>query len=439
MFNQFKEHVENNFTELLNQPLLLAVSGGIDSIVLVHLCHRLELDIAIAHCNFHLRGEDSNRDQAFVEGVGAKLGVPVFVAEFDTEQYASENKVSIQIAARELRYNWFRELAARENKTYLLTAHHLDDSMETFFINLLRGTGIEGLLGIPVRNGYIRRPLLLFTREDIANYEAENQIGWREDITNSQTKYLRNKIRKNILPLLKDINTHFSQSFMQTVEYLQQTVDLSNDASNYFYSQVVKEDEQGQLIINLKALKQLSNPKAYLYKWLSPLGFTAWEDIVELIEGISGKTVYSSTHILLKNREEFIIKPVSKEEENKEQIYYLENKQTLTQPLKISITPYEEKKLDIDNSVIYVDGDLLIFPLTIRKYRSGDKFIPFGMKGTKKISKFFKDEKFSQFGKENTWLLCSNEDIVWVIGSRMDERFKIKDTTTNIIKIQINL
>ncbi|KUF39354.1 tRNA(Ile)-lysidine synthetase [Myroides marinus] len=439
MFNQFKEHVENNFTELLDQPLLLAVSGGIDSIVLVHLCHRLELDIAIAHCNFHLRGEDSNGDQAFVEEFGDKLGIPVFVAEFDTEQYASENKVSIQIAARELRYNWFRELAARENKTYLLTAHHLDDSMETFLINLSRGTGIEGLLGIPARNGYIRRPLLPFTREDIANYEAENQIGWREDITNSQTKYLRNKIRKNILPLLKDTNAHFSQSFMLTVEYLQQTVDLSNDASNYFYSQVVKEGEEGQLIINLIALKQLSNPKAYLYKWLSPLGFTAWEDIVELIEGMSGKTVYSSTHILLKNREEFIIKPISKEEENKEQIYYLENKQTLTQPLTISITPYEEKELKIDTSTIYVNGDLLTFPLTIRKYRSGDKFIPFGMKGTKKVSKFFKDEKFSQFDKENTWLLCSNEDIVWVIGSRMDERFKIKDTTTNIIKIQINL
>jgi len=183
----------------------------------------------------------------------------------------------------------------------------------------------------------------------------------------------------------------------------------------------------------------LSNPKAYLYKWLSPLGFTAWEDIVELIAGMSGKTVYSSTHILLKNREEFIIKPISKEEENKEQIYYLENKQTLTQPLTISIAPYEEKELKIDTSTIYVNGDLLNFPLTIRKYRSGDKFIPFGMKGTKKVSKFFKDEKFSQFDKENTWLLCSNEDIVWVIGSRMDERFKIKDTTTNIIKIQINL
>ncbi|WP_121966347.1 tRNA lysidine(34) synthetase TilS [Myroides sp. N17-2] len=439
MFNQFKEHVENNFAELLDHPLLLAVSGGIDSIVLVHLCHRLGLDITIAHCNFHLRGEDSNGDQKFVEEFGAQLGVPVFVAEFDTEQYAEKHKVSIQIAARELRYNWFKELAEQENKSYLLTAHHLDDSMETFLINLSRGTGIEGLLGIPARNGYIRRPLLPFTREDIVNYESEHQIGWREDITNSQTKYLRNKIRKNILPLLKDTNAHFNQSFMQTMEYLQQSVDLSEDASKYYYSQVITEKGGGELSIDLEKLKALSNPKAYLYKWLSPLGFTAWQDIVELIEATSGKMIYSPTHVLLKNRGEFIVKPRSVEKENKEQIYYLENKQTLTQPLTISTTPYEEKELITDTSIIYVDGDLLEFPLIIRKYRSGDKFIPFGMHGTKKVSKFFKDEKFSQFDKENTWLLCTNENIVWVIGSRMDERFKVKDTTTNIIKIQIKL
>lgn len=439
MFKQFKEHVENNFAELLGHPLLLAVSGGIDSIVLVHLCHRLGLDITIAHCNFHLRGEDSNGDQKFVEEFGTQLGIPVFVAEFDTEQYAEKHKVSIQIAARELRYTWFKELADQEGKTYLLTAHHLDDSMETFLINLSRGTGIEGLLGIPARNGYIRRPLLPFTREDIVNYEQENQIGWREDITNSQTKYLRNKIRKNILPLLKDTSAQFSQSFMQTMEYLQQSVDLSEDASKYYYSQVATEKGDGELSIDLEKLKVLSNPKAYLYKWLSPLGFTAWQDIVELVEATSGKMVYSPTHVLLKNRGEFIVKPRSVEEENKEQIYYLENKQTLTQPLTISTTPYEEKELITDTSIIYVDGDLLEFPLIIRKYRSGDKFIPFGMHGTKKVSKFFKDEKFSQFDKENTWLLCTNEKIVWVIGSRMDERFKVKYTTINIIKIQIKL
>ncbi|AJA69113.1 tRNA lysidine(34) synthetase TilS [Myroides odoratimimus] len=439
MFNQFKLHIENNFRELLEEPLLLAVSGGIDSIVLVHLCHKLGLDITIAHCNFHLRGEDSNGDQEFVEQLGEELSIPVFVAEFDTVQYATEHKVSIQIAARELRYDWFRELATQQKKTYLLTAHHLDDSMETFLINLSRGTGIEGLLGIPARNGYIRRPILPFTREDIAHYAEENQITWREDITNSQTKYLRNKIRRNILPLLKETNEHFCQSFLQTMEYLQQSVDLSEDASKYYYSQVVTEHDGEEISINLEQLKSLSSPKAYLYKWLSPLGFTAWSDIEDLINGASGKMIYSPTHVLLKNRGEFIIKPLPQEKENKEQIYLLENKQTLTQPLTISITPYEEKQLTSDASTIYVDGDLLTFPLTIRKYRSGDRFIPFGMKGTKKVSKFFKDEKFSLFDKENTWLLCSENKIVWVIGSRMDERFKIKDTTTNIIKIQINL
>lgn len=438
MLGQLKEHIENNFQELLEKPLLLAVSGGIDSVVLVHLCHQLKLNVAIAHCNFHLRKQDSIDDQAFVEQLGNQLSIPVYVAEFQTEQYANENKISIQIAARKLRYDWFKSLITEGNYRYLLTAHHLDDSMETFLINLSRGTGIEGLLGIPAKNDYIRRPLLPFTREQIAVYAEENNIIWREDYTNAQTKYLRNKIRKNILPLLKETNDHFTNSFQKTVDYLQQTFVLSEDASKLYFEKIVKK-EGNHLIIDILVLKELSSPIAYLYRWLQPYGFTAWSDIEDLLGANSGKIVYSATHLLLKNRDELILQSLADKEENKEQIYFLEPKQTLTKPVKISITPYEEIKLEADNSTIYVDGDSLKFPLSIRKYRSGDKFIPFGMKGNKKVSKFFKDEKFSLIEKENTWLLCSEDKIVWIIGSRMDERFKIKNTTTNIFKIQVIL
>lgn len=438
MLSQLKAHIESNFQELVEKPLLLAVSGGIDSVVLVHLCHQLKLNIAIAHCNFHLRKQDSIDDQVFVEQLGKQLDIPVFVAEFQTEQYAEENKISIQIAARELRYDWFKSLIAKGEYKYLLTAHHLDDSMETFLINLSRGTGIEGLLGIPAKNDYIRRPLLPFTREQIVNYAEENKITWREDYTNAQTKYLRNKIRQNILPLLKETNDQFANSFQKTIDYLQQTFDLSEDASRIYFKKTVRNIDN-QLIIDILALKELSSPIAYLYRWLQPYGFTAWSDIENLLDATSGKVVYSSTHMLLKNRDELILQRLADKEENKEQIYFLEPKKTLTEPLKISITPYEEKELKSDTSVIYVDGDALQFPLSIRKYRSGDKFIPFGMKGSKKVSKFFKDEKFSLIDKENTWLLCSEDKIVWIIGSRMDERFKVKNTTTNIFKIQVIL
>ncbi len=438
MLGQLKEHIESNFQELLEKPLLLAVSGGVDSVVLVHLCHQLKLNVAIAHCNFHLRKQDSIDDQAFVEQLGKQLDIPVFVAEFQTEQYAQENKISIQIAARELRYDWFKSLISEGNYKYLLTAHHLDDSMETFLINLSRGTGIEGLLGIPAKNDYIRRPLLPFTREQIAAYAEENNITWREDYTNAQTKYLRNKIRKNILPLLKETNDQFASSFQKTVDYLQQTFMLSEDASRLYFDKLVKK-EGNQLIIDILALKELSSPIAYLYRWLQPYGFTAWNDIEDLLDAISGKMVYSASHLLLKNREQLILQSLADKEENKEQIYFLEQKQTLTEPVKISITPYDEIELKADNNTIYVDGDSLQFPLSIRKYKAGDKFIPFGMKGSKKVSKFFKDEKFSLIDKENTWLLCSEDKIVWIIGSRMDERFKIKNTTTNIFKIQVIL
>lgn len=438
MLSQLKAHIESNFQELVEKPLLLAVSGGIDSVVLVHLCHQLKLNIAIAHCNFHLRKQDSIDDQVFVEQLGKQLDIPVFVAEFQTEQYAEENKISIQIAARELRYDWFKSLIAKGEYKYLLTAHHLDDSMETFLINLSRGTGIEGLLGIPAKNDYIRRPLLPFTREQIVQYAEKNKITWREDYTNAQTKYLRNKIRQNILPLLKETSDQFANSFQKTIDYLQQTFDLSEDASRIYFKKTIRNIDN-QLIIDILALKELSSPIAYLYRWLQPYGFTAWSDIENLLDATSGKVVYSSTHMLLKNRDELILQRLADKEENKEQIYFLEPKKTLTEPLKISITPYEEKELKSDTSVIYVDGDALQFPLSIRKYRSGDKFIPFGMKGSKKVSKFFKDEKFSLIDKENTWLLCSEDKIVWIIGSRMDERFKVKNTTTNIFKIQVIL
>ncbi|WP_158962671.1 tRNA lysidine(34) synthetase TilS [Myroides fluvii] len=440
MENKFKKHIESNFTELTQYPLLIAVSGGVDSVVLLHLCHRIGLHVAVAHCNFNLRAEDSNLDQQFVTELSAKLKLPFFVKEFDTQRYAVENKVSIQVAAREQRYQWFEEILKLESYSYLLTAHHLDDSMETFFINFSRGTGLEGLLGIPEKTTYIRRPLLVFTREEIEQYAQANQIVWREDYTNAQTKYLRNKIRKNILPVFKEINPQIDQTFQQTIGFLKEAHQMREDASRMMFEKVVL--KQGDdLLFPLKELSELSLPKAYLYKWLEPYGFKAWNDIAELEKAETGKKILAEHYCLIKDRGYLLLRLKSKIVEESEDTVYLQENQTITQPIHLTTTNYDRNKIELttDPLCAYLDRDKLQFPLLIRKPKKGDYFVPFGMKGTKRISKYVKDEKMTQIEKENIWLLCSGDTIVWIIGNRMDERFKVRNTTTNVLKIKLTV
>ncbi|MGG5506237.1 MULTISPECIES: tRNA lysidine(34) synthetase TilS [unclassified Myroides] len=440
MESKFKKHIELNFAELTMHPLLLAVSGGIDSLVLLQLCHRLGLDVAVAHCNFHLRGMDSVLDQQFVEQVCQQINVPCFVREFDTHHYATTHKVSIQVAARELRYQWFEELIKQGKRKFLLTAHHLDDSMETFFINFSRGTGIEGLLGIPEKTDYIRRPLLVFTREEIEQYAEANQLIWREDYTNAQTKYLRNKIRKNILPVFKEINQQLDQSFQQTVAHLKEAHQMSEDASEMMFEKIVI--RQGDdLLFPLKELSELSLPKAYLYKWLEPYGFKAWNDIADLVKAENGKRILAEHYCLIKDRAHLLLRLKSKIVEDTGDSYYLQENQTINQPIHLTTKTYERTKIELTSDALcaYLDRDKLQFPLLIRKPKKGDYFVPFGMKGTKRISKYVKDEKMTQLQKENLWLLCSGDTIVWIIGSRMDERFKVRNTTTNVLKIKLTV
>ena len=440
MESKFKKHIESNFAELLQQPLLLAVSGGIDSMVLLHLCHCIGLNTTVVHCNFNLRGEDSLQDQQFVEAVSKQLDIPFLVREFDTNHYAITNKTSIQVAAREQRYQWFEDIIKRGKHQFLLTAHHLDDSMETFFINFSRGTGIEGLLGIPPKTDYVRRPLLVFTREEIEQYAKENTISWREDYTNAQTKYLRNKIRKNILPVFKEINQQLDQSFIQTIAHLKETHQMSEDASKMMFEKVVT--LQGDdLLIPLRELNELSLPKAYLYKWLEPYGFKAWNDIADLVTAETGKKILAEHYCLIKDRAHLLLRPKNKMTEEAEGSFYLQENQTIKQPIHLTTKNYERTKIELTSDPLcaYLDRDKLQFPLLIRKPKKGDYFVPFGMKGTKRISKYVKDEKMTQLQKENLWLLCSGDTIVWIIGSRMDERFKVRNTTTNVLKIKLTV
>ena len=435
MLKKFEDHLSYNFQFLNGKNLLLATSGGLDSIIMAHLFHQLNYKIAIAHCNFQLRGVESFEDQKFVQEYADANGIPLFVTQFDTKAFAEDYKVSTQVAARELRYNWFYELLETENYDYILTAHHADDNLETFLINLSRGTGLEGLTGIPEQNENIIRPLLLFSRQEIENYAKENNIQWREDSSNASDKYLRNKIRHHLVPMLKELNPNFITSFQKTQAYLQEAQDMVEDASIMVYQQVAKQ-EGDDIHFDLKQLKKLPNYKSYLYQWLNEFGFSAWEDIYALVESQSGKQVFSLEFRLIKDRDSLILSPINFVNE-KEEFLIEENQKEVKIPLNLSFCKVTDISL-VSNTTIFVDADKLQFPLVLRHWNEGDIFQPFGMEGkSKKVSKLFKDEKLSLIEKENTWILCSNNEIVWVIGIRQDERFRIENTTKNILKIQL--
>lgn len=433
MFSKFQNEIVSNFPFLQQAKILVAVSGGLDSMVLLDLVSKFGLQIAVAHCNFQLRHSESDGDEDFVKSYCDKNFIQGYFQKFDTKKFAEDEKLSIQVAARKLRYEWFYELLKNENFEYVLTAHHLDDQLETFLINLSRGTGLDGLTGIPSQNDKIVRPLLIFSREEIANYAQENAISWREDSSNTSDKYLRNKIRHQIVPILKELNPSFLDSFEKTIQNLNQAQSLVDDASRIVYRKVVN-DVDNQKIINLSELLQLPNYQAYLYQWLSPFGFSAWQDIYDLVKAQSGKMIFSEQYRLLKDRAILILEPKSVAISDE---YFIKEKEIeLNFPLKLRFSEVSSSTFS-DSKTIFVDSKLVKFPLTLRKWKEGDYFYPFGMKGKKKVSKFLKDEKFSLSEKEKAWLLCSNNEVIWIVGERMDDRFKITEHTQTILKIEL--
>lgn len=434
MLQKIQKHFEEHFSFTQGKKLLLAVSGGIDSMVLLSVLKKMSLEIGVAHCNFQLRGHDSDADAIFVEEQTNALQVPFFLQSFDTEDYATEHKLSIQVAARKLRYDWFHELLTQENYDYIVTAHHLDDQVETFLIHLSRGTGLHGLLGIPAQNEKVIRPLLSISRTEIETYAKENNITWREDASNASDKYVRNKIRHKIIPVLKELNPSFLTSFQNTISNLQQASDLITESSAIVFEKVALLENK-TIKIDCEKLLQYTHYKAYLYQWLKEYGFTAWEDIYNLVAAQSGKQIFSATHLLLKDRDFLLLLPKNKEEDEK--VYFIEkDSKNLKFPLNVSLCQTDDI-LEPTNNSIFVDQNKLSFPLVVRKKQEGDYFYPSGMKGKKKLSKYFKDEKYSLLDKEKQWLLTSNNEIVWVIGKRADQRFLAHSETKEIVKIEL--
>ena len=449
MKSELREHINNNLDFLIDKKLLVAISGGIDSVVLTHLLKKLKFTISLAHCNFSLRGKESNKDEEFVIELGEKLDVPTYTIKFNTEEYGSENGLSTQMAARELRYNWFEKLVTENDLDYIITAHQKDDVIETFLINFTRGTGLDGLTGIPEINGKIVRPMLPFHRQEILVYATKKKLEWREDNTNSSIKYFRNKIRHKIVPVLKELNPNLLETFHNTLENLRGSQQIIKD-----HIAIVEKEATtkigNEIHYNIEFINNLSNPKIYLYELLSSYGFTEWNDVVDLLQAQTGKFVVSKTHKLLKNRASLVLAKLNTEQTD---ITYsiLQNTEEITTPFKLKIekltlpmngvnndnNAFNEIIFD-NNKTISIDLDTIQFPLTIRKWQKGDFFYPIGLNGKKKLSKFFKDEKFSINDKENSWILCSGDAIVWVVGKRLDNRFKITKKTASILKFELS-
>lgn len=417
------------------RQVIVGLSGGADSVALTDILTRLGYKVIAAHCNFQLRGEESERDAKFAEQLCLNNGIEFHNIKFDTKAYARRHKKSIEMAARELRYTWFGELSVTYRVQHIAVAHHQDDSVETVLLNLTRGTGIRGLTGILPANGKIIRPLLCLSRKEILEYINERGLTYVTDGTNNETHYTRNKIRLEIIPMLETINPSVKETILRTSENLSQAAAIYNK----YIEQCAKTVKEGDKI-KINELLKVTESQAVLYEMLTPYGFNraSVKQIYETINRVSGKKFYSATHQLVKDRENFIINELKSDNEP---VYNLNQESGhIGLPLSMNIETVENTpgfEIEKNKQQAYLDKDKLRFPLTIRRWQQGDWFIPFGMKGRKKLSDYFTDQKLTVFDKEKVWILTSGEEIVWIVGHRTDDRFKITPTTKKILKISL--
>ena len=435
MVTAFKKHIAAHFPALADQKILVACSGGLDSIVLLHLLQKIGFTLGVAHCNFKLRGAHSDADLSFVETIAANLGVPVFTTVFDTKAYAKTQGVSTQVAARELRYQWFYSTARANGYDRIATGHHADDDLETFFINLSRVTGLRGLTGIASNTEQLIRPLLPFSRAQIMQFAKKEELFWREDSSNSTRDYLRNKLRLDVIPAFKGVNKTVLQNFKQTQQHLKESQALLEDYITLVTKLVVSQTDAGYEI-DIKQLQALPNTNTLLFELLYPYGFTDFKAIASILESEVGKKVLSKQYVLHKDRNHLVL--TTKEQVVDSRVYCIDAKQqSCTTPIKLNFTEVAQVGEHEPHS-LYVDAGKLTYPLKVRAWRLDDVFHPFGMKGKKKLTKFFKDEKLSLLSKNSVWVLESGDEIVWVIGLRPDDRYKVTSATNKVLKIQWN-
>ena len=428
MIKEFQRIILNEFNELKTNKFLLAVSGGIDSMVLANLFYKLKYNFEMAHCNFNLRGDDNIKDELLVKKFANQKEIKLSIKKFETLDYVESKKISIQIAARELRYQWFFDLMKTDKIKYLVTAHNLNDQFETILINISRGTGFDGITGMNYKSNKIFRPLISFTRSQIEKYAIENKVDWREDSSNLSNKYLRNFIRNNILKKWMKYDNDLFINFKTTVKNLNLAKDvLKNNLINWKKNNFKK--NENFIIISTNELSKLDPLNFYLFELFKGYGFNNTKDLVNILKSNSGKKLISDTHILLKDRNQLILQKKQKSQKNQ---FYWDGFSKDLSPLNLKIV----KSDSYDRNHIVLDNDKLKFPLEIRKWKNGDYFYPDGIEGKKKVSKYYKDSKLNLFQKEAQWLLCSNNKIVWIVGLRGDRRFKFKSNSKNKIIIK---
>lgn len=440
MVNRFIQYVKEYNLFENNQTILLAVSGGIDSMILCDLFLKSNFKFAIAHCNFHLRGEESNRDERFVREYAQKNNIKIHVKDFDTYSYMKEKGKSMQVSAREMRYSWFNELLKEEGYSYIATGHHIDDSIETFFMNILRGTGIAGLHGILQKVNLVIHPLLFTGRAEIVNYQKENKLEFVEDSSNATTKYTRNKIRHELIPLVKEIAPNFDKIISKEIERFRETEVVFRSVINDAKTELLEIENQ-TIKISIEKLKSYVPQKIFMYEILSDFGFNeaTINSIEDALLETSGKQFYSETHRLVKDRDYLLI--VKNKPQNLNQYLIEESQTSVYSPIILHMEILKDLqyvKIPKNKEVAMLDYDKLSFPLILRKWKKGDSFFPYGLQGEKKISEFYKNLKYSILDKENQWLLCSENDIIWVVGQRIDDRYKITKSTKTIFKIELD-
>ena len=473
LLQQFQAYWKEHFHHITpaNSHLALAVSGGIDSVVLTDLVYKAGFHFTIAHCNFKLRGEESERDEAFVRALAQQYNKPIFVQAFNTREYAAQHKISIQEAARKLRYDWFEELISKDDSwqmtndgeqmtvdrvtddnvkatavnyqlssvnSLVATAHHANDNIETLLINFFRGTGISGLHGILPRQKNLIRPLLFAKREEIKQYVSDNNLNWVEDSSNASDKYTRNFFRQHIIPAVKEIYTNAEDNLLQNIQRFTEVEILYNEAIG-LHKKKLLETKGNEVHIPVLKLQKSGPLSTIIWEIIKDYHFTAPQaiEVKRLLDAENGKYVASSTHRIIKNRNWLIIAPLQTdvaahilvEKEDKEIVY--ENGMLSFKKLLPA-----NAHLSTSSTTATLDAAHIQYPLLLRKWKQGDYFYPLGMKKKKKLSKFFIDLKLSKTAKEKVWVLEMNKKIIWVIGYRIDDRFKITPATKNILVIQ---
>ncbi len=435
MIEDVKKYIKEHSLLSKGQKVLLTVSGGKDSVCMAYVFALLDIEFCIAHCNFKLRGAESDADHKFVQELAKKLKVPFFSEVFDTSTYASEHKISIQMAARDLRYDWFDELSVKHDMSVIATAHHQDDNIETLLIKKSRKSSLEGLRGILPKNGKVIRPFLGCSAEEIVVFIVDNGIQYREDSSNKSVDYDRNKLRLHTIPQMNKKDAEFRKNALKEISdnvlKYQQLQKQVNDIA----STSLQRNENG-FLLKLDKIQALKNKKDILYELFKAYGPFNWIDLFQLLSAINGKTIFNANHRIIKERDGLVL--TNNKKNAWQEVFIQTETAEIHYPFTLSFTTLDKQFVDIkkDAALAFLDFHSLSFPLQLRKWKHGDFFRPFGMDGTKKISDFMIDQKFSMTEKENTWVLCSDEEVVWVVGYRISQDFKLVAETEKVYLVE---